>query len=271
MEPIIDRPVTRSEIAEGLLKLGLKPGMNVIVHSSMKSFGGWIPGGAPSVVLALQDVLGPEGTLVMPTQSMDLTDPSTWMNPPADPQWWELIRAEMPAYDPDITETTGMGAIVDAFRYGKNTIRSQHPHTSFAASGKQAAYIIENHSYDDPLGENSPLARLYDLDAYVLLIGCGHDRNTSLHLAEYRADYSGKKEIRQQAPVIHSGSKEWITYRDYNISSDDFDKLGAAYEQEPEAVFARAQIRKASCFFAPQRALVDYAAVWLGTQRQLQE
>lgn len=268
-EPIIDRPVTRTEISDGLYQLGLRPGMTLIVHSSLKSFGGWIPGGAPSVVLALQDVLGPEGTLVMPTQSMDLTDPSTWMNPPADPKWWELIRAEMPAYDPEMTETSGMGAIVDAFRQSGASLRSLHPHVSFAARGRLAPYIIEKQAYDYPLGEESPLARLYDADAHVLLIGCGHDRNTSLHLAEYRTEYKGRKEIQQQAPVLVQGSKQWITYRDYNISSDDFDKLGQDYELTNSSIFARGHIRQASCFLAPQRALVDYAAEWLRTKREL--
>lgn len=37
-------------------------------------------------------------------------------------------------------------------------------------------------------GERSPLGRLYDLDASVLLLGVGHANNTSLHLADYRSD-----------------------------------------------------------------------------------
>lgn len=265
---IIERPVTRSEISEGLRRLGLKEGMTVLVHSSMKSFGGWVPGGPSAVVLALQDVIGTEGTLVMPSQSMDLTDPSTWMNPPADPKWWDLIREEMPAYDPDMTETSGMGAIVDAFRQGKNTSRSRHPHVSFAASGKMASYILENHSYDYGLGENSPLGRLYELGAYVVMLGCGHGQNTSFHLAEYRADFGGKKGIYQGAPVFLEGKKKWITYKDYNITSDDFHILGEDYESSSHSSYHKTQIRQASCFMAPQRDLVDFAVSWFGLHRK---
>ncbi|WP_211746502.1 AAC(3) family N-acetyltransferase [Paenibacillus sp. Marseille-Q4541] len=267
-DAIREKPVTRSEISEGLRNLGVKPGMTILVHSSMKSFGGWVPGGPPAVVLALQDVIGPDGTLVMPTQSMDLTDPSTWMNPPADPQWWDLIRDEMPAYDPDVTETAGMGAIVDAFRQGKNTCRSRHPHVSFAASGPLSSYILEDHSYDYGLGEQSPLGRLYELGAHVVLLGCGHGRNTSFHLAEYRANFAGKEEIEHRAPVLSDGVKQWITYQDYNICSDDFQKLGADYESSALSSYTKAQIRWAPCFMAPQRALVDYGTTWLSTNRK---
>ena len=268
-DAIIERPVTRSEIAEGLTELGMRPGMTILVHSSMKSLGGWVPGGPPAVVLALQDVIGPEGTIVMPTQSMDLTDPSTWMNPPTDSKWWDLIRDEMPAYEPDLTETAGMGVIVDAFRQSKNTRRSRHPHVSFAASGPMASYILEDHSYDYSLGEQSPLGRLYELDAHVVLLGCGHERNTSFHLAEYRAHYAGKEEVQHRAPVLSNGVKQWITYRDYNINSDDFQKLGSDYEQSAVSPYNKVQIRWAPCFMAPQRALVDYAKTWLSTNRKM--
>lgn len=59
-------PKTRGSLAEDFRNLGLKKGMTVIVHSSLKSLG-WVVGGPIAVVQALMDVLSEEGTLVMPT------------------------------------------------------------------------------------------------------------------------------------------------------------------------------------------------------------
>lgn len=66
--------------------------------------------------------------------------------------------------------------------------RSDHPARSFAAVGKHAEYLTGNHDLSHIFGQNSPLDKLYELDGYVLLIGVGHDKNTSLHLAETRAN-----------------------------------------------------------------------------------
>ena len=61
---------------------------------------------------------------------------------------------------------------------------------SFAAWGKHAEFVTDGHSLDNGLGETSPLARVYDLDGYVLLLGVDYDSNTSFHLAEYRAPHA---------------------------------------------------------------------------------
>jgi aminoglycoside 3-N-acetyltransferase len=158
-----------------------------------------VAGGAHAVVLALQEVVGPAGTVVMPTHSY-LTDPATWHDPPVSEAWWPVIRQHLPAFDPALTPTRGMGAIVECFRHTSGVRRSAHPSVSFAAFGPHAQMVLADHSLDDDLGEGSPLARVYDLDGQVLLLGVGHDNNTSLHLAEYRpcsrADAGKTKALR---------------------------------------------------------------------------
>lgn len=68
MAPAASPHVTRTDIADGLRATGLKAGMNVVVHSSLSSLGR-VEGGPDTVIDALQEVLGPGGTLVMPTFS----------------------------------------------------------------------------------------------------------------------------------------------------------------------------------------------------------
>ncbi|WP_025680172.1 AAC(3) family N-acetyltransferase [Paenibacillus massiliensis] len=266
---IIEQPLTQTELVRSLHNLGVREGMTLLVHTSLRSFGRYIPGDASTVITALRLALGPQGTLVMPTQSSDLTDPATWQAPPADPKWWNLIREEMPAYDPYLTVTNGMGRVAELFRLLPGVIRSMHPQLSFAAQGPLAEALLAEHSLDFALGEASPLARMYENDAYVLLLGCGHDSNTSLHLAEYRTNYAGKEEQELLAPVLQQGGKQWVKRRDINITSDDFDRLGADFEREYPGEARRVEIGQASCFLGRQRVLVDYAQAWLPVNRTL--
>lgn len=265
---ITERPITIQDLSRDLAALGVKEGMTVLLHSSLKSIGGWIVGGAEAVILALTEVLGKEGTLVMPTQSPNLTNPETWGNPPADPKWWQLIRDSMPPFDPDATVTSGMGVIPETFRKQKGVIRSLHPHVSFAARGRAAKGLMDPHPLTDGLGESSPLARLYDADAFVLMLGTGYGSNTSFHLAEYRAAWRGKEHITSQAPVSRAGGKtEWVSFSDINYHSDDFEALGAAFEQECKEACSYGNVGEASCVLVKQRRMVDFAVEWLARNR----
>lgn len=266
---ITEKPITTKDLIEDLSRLGLKPGMTLFVHSSLKSLGGWIVGGAESVVLALEEVLGADGTLVMPTQSPNLTDPSTWMNPPADPKWWQTIRDYMPPYSPDSTLTTGMGAIPEAFRKGEGVIRSNHPHVSFAAKGRNAQFITGSHPLSDSLGELSPLGRMYELETSVLMLGTTFATNTSFHLAEYRADWKGKQQKAAAAPVRREcGITVWESYNDINFDSDDFEEMGADFERDCPSAYNRGFINNSRCILAQQRPMVDYAVNWLEKNRR---
>ena len=129
------KPNTIDSLSAQFKNLGITEGMTLIVHSSLKSLG-WTCGGAVAVVEALMKAVGEDGTIVMPTQSADLSDPAYWENPPVPEEWWETIRREMPAYNPSTTPTYGMGKVVECFRSYEGVIRSDHPTTSFAAWGK---------------------------------------------------------------------------------------------------------------------------------------
>lgn len=256
-------PITRDKLAADLRALGVEDGMVLVVHSSLSALG-WVSGGAPAVVLALEDALGERGTLVMPAHSGDLSDPADWSNPPVPEDWFPVIRETMPAFDRDLTPTRGMGAVPEIFRKQRGTVRSSHPQGSFTARGPLAEVITAAHQLEFAFGENSPLARVYDAEGWILLLGVGQESNTSLHLAEYRADFSGKEEIQQGAPVLVEGKRKWVTFREYAEHSERFPEIGEAYQRSGGEV-RTGQVGQAEALLIPQRELVDFAVQWLET------
>jgi aminoglycoside 3-N-acetyltransferase len=222
-------PVTVRTLAADLAALGLTPGATVLAHSSLSALG-WVAGGAEAVVAALLAVLGGEGTLVVPSFSTGRTDPARWENPPVPESWWPVIRAETPPYDPRVSSTRQMGAVVDCVLRWPGARRSAHPHLSFAAVGPRAVEVLEPHALPYGLGEESPLARLYDGGAYVLLLGVGHANNSSLHLAELRAEYPAKETFTEGATLLVDGVARWVTFDELLNDTSDFEAVGAAFE-----------------------------------------
>jgi aminoglycoside 3-N-acetyltransferase len=258
-------PATLPSLAADLATLGVQPGMVLVVHSSLKSLG-WVNGGPVAVILALEQVLGEEGTLVMPTHTSDLSDPANWVNPPVPESWWETIRATMPAYDPALTPTFQMGAIPETFRKQAGVLRSNNPDASFAAWGKHARRITEDHALVPLFGEHSPLARVYDLEGWVLLLGVAHNRTTSLHVAEGRARISHRT-IHLGSPMMVDGVRQWVAFDDIDWDDSDFVQLGADFARET-GLQREGKIACANALLMPQRALIDYAVPWLERHRR---
>ncbi|MFD9317232.1 aminoglycoside N(3)-acetyltransferase [Streptomyces sp. NPDC060053] len=254
--------VTRDTLAAELRALGVEPGEILLVHSSLSSLG-WVCGGAVAVVRGLLDAVGPDGTLVVPTQSGHLSDPALWSRPPVPAQWWERIRATMPAYDPLITPALGVGVLPETVRTWPGALRSAHPQTSFAALGARAAELVEGHAPDCRLGEHSPLARLEKAGARVLLLGAGYHTCTSFHLAEYRIP----------APLVEVGRPgpdgTWEVVTEVSIDSHRFDELGHDFERDRDVV--RGTVGAADVRLFPVADAVAYAQRWLPLHRSREE
>ncbi|MEW1999646.1 aminoglycoside N(3)-acetyltransferase [Streptomyces coelicoflavus] len=249
--------VTRGTLAAGLRELGVRSGDTLLAHTSLSSLG-WVCGGPVAVVRALLDVLGPDGTLVVPTQTGDLSDPALWTSPPVPEAWWESIRAATPPYDPLITPSRGVSVVPETVRTWPGARRSAHPQTSFAALGARAAEVVAGHATDCRLGERSPLAVLERLDARVLLLGAGYDACTAFHLAEYRIP-GPMVEVGRPGPV------GWERVREVSITSERFDELGHDFERDRPVV--RGRVGAADVRLFPLPDAVAYAERWLPLHR----
>ncbi|MEO0410196.1 MAG: AAC(3) family N-acetyltransferase [Cyanobacteria bacterium P01_A01_bin.135] len=261
------QPVTTASLVMDLRALGLQPGQVVLIHSSLSAMG-WVCGGAQAVLQALVTVLGPAGTLVMPTHSGDWSDPGLWNHPPVPKSWWETIRATMPAFDPDLTPTRSMGVIPETFRKFPGALRSRHPTLSFAALGPKAGEIVGEQVLEDGLGEQSPLAKLYDLDGVVLLLGVGYSNNTTLHLAERRALGDDQVKHITGSPITIDGTRCWVRYWQPLVESDDFEPVGEAFEQQ-DGTLRRRRVGQADARLMGARSLVDFAVPWFKQHRQI--
>ena len=258
------QPITATSLTADLRRLGLASGMTVMVHSSLSAIG-WVVGGAHAVVDALLQAVADDGTIMMPTHSGACSDPSSWENPPVPEAWWSTIREEMPAYDPDLTPTLGMGAIVECFRHTPGVLRSAHPTVSAAALGPDAAELVGEHTFEAGMGEGSPQSRLYDLDGQILLLGVTHSNNTSLHLSEHRAAPSHAPTSVYSSPMLVDGRRRWVTHTNLLDDETDFDEIGAAFAHTGAELTGAVGL--ATARLMPARALVDFGAEWMRANR----
>jgi aminoglycoside 3-N-acetyltransferase len=129
-------PVARSRLARDLRELGLGPGVVAMVHCRMSALGR-VVGGAETVVRALLDAVGPDGTLMAYTG---------WQDAPPDDLGAlgeEERRAyveEHPAYDPRVAlASRDHGRVPEALRAWPDSRHSGHPEAGVAAVGPLTA------------------------------------------------------------------------------------------------------------------------------------
>ena len=167
--------LTKREIAQHLKALGVQPAMTLMVHSSLSALG-QVEGGADAVIDALLEVIGPQGTLLMPT------------HPARDGR----------TFDPDAIPSD-MGTISETFRQRRDVRRSRHPYHPVAALGADAARLLHQHeSSAAPDGSATPYGRLIAAQGFALLIGCDLDTLTLLHAIEANLDLPYLRELEMQ-------------------------------------------------------------------------
>ena len=188
--------VSTNQLTQQMLELGVVPGGVLLVHCSFSKVKP-VENDAVGLITALQNALGSNGTLVMPSMSDDDERP----------------------FDPLMTPCLGMGIVANTFWQLPQVLRSDSPH-AFAALGSEAARIVAPHPVDVPHGLGSPVGRVYELNGQVLLLGVEHDANTTVHLTEYL--FGVRYRIKKHAYLCQNGQLRRFDYEEIDHCCENF-------------------------------------------------
>ena len=189
-------PLGIARVTAQLCALGVEPGGVLQVHTAFSRVGP-IEGGPLGLIRAIREALGDQGTLVMPSMTDDDDHP----------------------FDPRATPCRGVGVTADAFRRLPGVLRSDSPH-AFAAAGPMAGRVTAPHPVEPPHGIDSPVGRVWELGGSVLLLGVGHDANTTVHLAERLAGVRYRRP--KHVTVLRDGAPARYDYAEIDHCCERF-------------------------------------------------
>lgn len=240
-------------LRRGFHALGVTEGATLVVHSSLSAFGE-VDGGAATVLSALRSCVGWTGTIVVPAFTGDvITDPHPDCRTAVVAEV-EAARTRVPLFH-DAFPTT-MGAVPTAVLAEPGRLRSRHPQASVAALGPAAEHITAHQPFGYALGADSPFSRLYELEAQILLLGVGHNRNSFLHHAESLLPVHRTK--LRRFPYLVEGQRVWIEAPDVgDDNGTHFPQVGAEWADRGQT--SRQVIGTAHCELVNAVPFIDFA------------
>ena len=257
------RPVTPDDITGDLRRLGVRPGGVLLAHVAMSRVG-WVVGGPVGMVRGLLEAVGRDGTLVMPTFSVENSDPRHWQRPPVPEAWWPTIRQHMPPYDPLTSPCPRVGRVAEVLRTWPGARRSGHPQQSVTAVGPLAEQVASHHRLNGAFAADSPLGRLADLDADVVRVGT--DNNSTLHVAECVSGWTDRvAKVPQGAAMLVRGVRRWVSFDAAAEDDGDFRAIEAAFAET--GGMAAGPVGSAPSTLFRQKHLLDFAVAWMQTRR----
>lgn len=270
-ETVGERPaITRSRLAAELRSFGVRPGAITMVHTRMSAIG-CVVGSSATVVQALLDVLGAEGTLMAY---------ASWEEHVyRDADWPEAYRdayvAEPPVYDVSTAEAAREnGRIPERVRTWPGAERSAHPEACVVAVGLRAGWLTGHHPPDDAYGAQSPFARLVEAHGQVLMLGAPLETTTLLHHAEAITRAPGKRRLTYRvAMATPEGGVAERSFTDIDTAAGAFPYEDLVFDADPFDVIARAaltagigargRVGQAESHLFPARELTAFGVAWL--------
>lgn len=159
---------TKQQLIQQIKAMGILPTDTVLIHISLRAVGE-TENGADGIIDAFRECL-PEGLFLVPTH--------TWAN----------VNREQPVYDVR-TSVPCIGTLPKVAAFRTDGIRSLHPTHSIWAVGVGAEdFVRGEENAPTPGAPGFAWSRLAEVDAKILLVGVGHDRNTFIHAVEEYAN-----------------------------------------------------------------------------------
>ena len=175
----------------------MREGATLLVHSSYRAVRP-VAGGPAGLIEALLGTVGPDGTVVMPS-------------------WGGDDRAP---FDPRATPVAAdLGVTADLLWRRPDARRSDHPF-AFAAVGRHAEEITADPLPLPPHRYESPVGRVHQLGGQILLLGVGHDVDTTIHLAEVMAGVPYG--VPKHCTVLSGGRAVRVEYRENDHCCERF-------------------------------------------------
>jgi aminoglycoside 3-N-acetyltransferase len=221
---------SRDSLSRDLRALGLAPGDTVMVHASVRAVG-VVAGGPDQIHLAIKDVVGPDGTVLMYAscpEGYDEVGRGT-LSPDAEA---ELLE-KLPPFDAATARSArDNGALVELLRTYPGSRVNDHV-ARFVAWGRHAGHLFAEQPWSFAFGAGSALERFVALDGKILLLGSDHDAVTFLHYAEHVGDFPGKQVARYLVPVLEGRDRVWRAMEEFDTSD------AGAHANWPVRFFAR--------------------------------
>jgi aminoglycoside 3-N-acetyltransferase len=236
----------------------------VMVHTRMSALG-WVVGGSETVVRALLDALGPEGTLMVYASWAD----HVYTLEDRPEEYRDAYRAEPPRWDPATGEVDpDYGRIPERVRTWPGALRSAHPEASVVAVGPRAEWLTAWH--DDGYGAGSPFARLVEAGGQVLMLGAPLETVTLFHHAEAIARAPGKRTVTYEIALADGTTRSYTDietshgaypYETLGLGADEFEVL--ARDALAAGIGVRGSVGAAECHLFPAVELTAFAVAWI--------
>ena len=164
------RPVDGDQLVAQLADAGMMAGANYFVQSSLSTIGP-ITGGARTVIQSLFKVIGSEGTLLMPSNTVK----TSMLEFVSSTSCVDLRTA--PSY---------LGVISEMFRTYPGVLRSTHPTHPVCGLGPNASRLFSDSTQaTTPCGHHTPYIHLSEMaDAYIVHLGSDFHQTTLAHTLE---------------------------------------------------------------------------------------
>src|SRR5215813_9701602 len=169
----------RQSLAKDLGALGLWTGDIVMVHASVRAVGK-VYGGPDEIHLAIQDAIGPSGTMMMVAGCPDGFDDVG--RGVLSPEEEAEILEKQPVFDPKTARANrDLGILAEFFRSYPGTVCSDSAPIRITARGSEAEWLTSDQPWNYGFGRGSPFEKLVERNGRLLLLGSDHDEVTLMH------------------------------------------------------------------------------------------
>ena len=235
------RTFDTSQLLEDLRRLDVRAGDTILVHPSLHSLGP-LANGPETILTALEQAVGKEGTVCVPAFA------------------WNSTERQPEPFDVKTTPCRA-GRLCDLFWRRPGVLRGEHPGHGLAAWGRHAERIVRDDRPYDAFDVRRAFGTLYQLDAKIVIFGCGLSPNSTIHAAEDWANLPSAQPCTYHY-LDETGQRQEITYLKVPLHWRDFYNLSVSTCERlfrQKGLITEGALGLARAFVMPLRGVIDYS------------